>query len=49
MNSYTLQQCYQALNPTITTPQKFRDRLLQMSNNRQQVQVNELFRTYGFN
>lgn len=50
VNGFALNQCYQALFPfTVDTPQKYRDRLLQITGNRQQAQVRELFRTYGYN
>jgi hypothetical protein len=39
---------FNALNDDVNTVEKFRDRILQNTGNRQQIQVNQLFQQYGY-
>ncbi|NJO03798.1 MAG: hypothetical protein HC880_20940 [Bacteroidia bacterium] len=45
---YTNQQMFSAFNGSVRSPQAYRDRLLQLNNNNQVVQVINLFQQYGY-
>ncbi|NJO03796.1 MAG: hypothetical protein HC880_20930 [Bacteroidia bacterium] len=45
---YSNQQMFTAFNSSVRSPQNYRDRLLQLNNNNQAVQVRNLFQRYGY-
>lgn len=47
-DGYTNAQFFNALDSDVRSPQALRDRLLQENGNRQQPQVTDLFRQYGY-
>ncbi len=47
-NGFSINQCYNALQPDVQSIPQFRERLLQQNGFIQQAQVNQLFQQYGF-
>jgi hypothetical protein len=47
-SGFTHQDFFNALNDDVNTVEKFRDRILQNTSNRQRSQVNQLFQSYGY-
>ncbi len=47
-NGFTHSDFFNALNDDVNTIEKFRDRILQNTSNRQSTQVNQLFQSYGY-
>jgi hypothetical protein len=48
VNGFTINQCFNALQPDVVSIPAFRDRLLFQNGNAQQVQVNQLFNAYNY-
>jgi hypothetical protein len=48
VTGYTINQCYDALQPEVQSIPAFRDRLLLNSGNNQQAQANQLFNAYNY-
>jgi hypothetical protein len=48
VTGYTINQCFNALQPNVQSIPAFRDRLLLNSGNNQQAAVNQLFQQYGY-
>lgn len=49
VSGFTIQQLFDALQSDITSPQQYRDRLLQQNGNNQAIEVINLFSQYNYN